>query len=293
MGFHLWQALVVHWPQSPQTDGLGQRPVMMMMTGSPFSSSNPILLVKCERKWIPSFPSTLRISCVIAPVRDLYSSSLSLSSITSLLPLQWLQIPFPDELERQDERERARRRNCLVGEKEKEDPFSRALIAFSSSLPPRDFNSNCVVFDPFPHSSRRAVKIGAIKWTLWRWRQEKWKNQFDCHRRKCGNSLSLSLWWRRIATGSWLSFCALSVAFADHPHRWRRRRQRFFFLLSALISRWSKEPKKRQKIGRKQKKNGKQKRNEITFRGAGLMVRRKKKVSFFFFFQVLVLFPNK
>ena len=91
------------------------------------------------------------------------------------------------------ERERARRRNCLVGEKEKEDPFSRALIAFSSSLPPRDFNSNCVVFDPFPHSSRRAVKIGAIKWTLWRWRQEKWKNQFDCHRRKCGNSLSLSL----------------------------------------------------------------------------------------------------
>ena len=193
MGFHLWQALVVHWPQSPQTDGLGQRPVMMMMTGSPFSSSNPILLVKCERKWIPSFPSTLRISCVIAPVRDLYSSSLSLSSITSLLPLQWLQIPFPDELERQDERERARRRNCLVGEKEKEDPFSRALIAFSSSLPPRDFNSNCVVFDPFPHSSRRAVKIGAIKWTLWRWRQEKWKNQFDCHRRKCGNSLSLSL----------------------------------------------------------------------------------------------------
>ena len=65
-------------------------------------------------------------------------------------------------------RERARRRNCLVGEKEKEDPFSRALIAFSSSLPPRDFNSNCVVFDPFPHSSRRAVKIGAIKWTLWR-----------------------------------------------------------------------------------------------------------------------------
>ena len=90
-------------------------------------------------------------------------------------------------------RERARRRNCLVGEKEKEDPFSRALIAFSSSLPPRDFNSNCVVFDPFPHSSRRAVKIGAIKWTLWRWRQEKWKNQFDCHRRKCGNSLSLSL----------------------------------------------------------------------------------------------------